>query len=142
LFVFFPQIPRCLGQVRIADLDTIINRIYEDNVKGKLSDERFSKMLITYEDEQKELQTRANALGTELAELKERALNIDRFLKLVDEHIEITELTAAIARRFISKVVVHESVYESYQDKKRTRQRKVSQAIHIFYVCIDEFVIE
>jgi hypothetical protein len=130
------------GSRRIAELDSIINHTYEDHVLGKLSDERFARMLAAYEGEQKGLQERVEILGAELMEIRETALNIDRFLKLVDEYIEITELTADIARRFISKVVVHESVYESYIDKKRIRQRKVSQEIHIHYVCIDEIIIE
>jgi DNA invertase Pin-like site-specific DNA recombinase len=130
------------SSTRVAELDSIINRLYEDHVAGKLGDERFSKMLANYENEQSTLQVRVDVLRTELAEIQENAMNVDRFLRLVDECTEITELTADIARRFISKVLVCESVYESYQDKKRTRQRKVSQEIHIHYVCIDEFSIE
>jgi hypothetical protein len=127
---------------RITELDTIISRIYEDNIVGKISDERFTVMLASYENEQRELKVKAGILETELAELKKRALNVDRFLKLVDEYTDITELSADIARRFISRVVVHDPVFESYKDKKRIRQRKVSQEIHIYYVCIDEFIIE
>ena len=51
-------------------------------------------------------------------------------------------IASATAEGLINKIVVHESVYESYQDKKKVRQRKVLQEIHIFYVCIDEFIIE
>ena len=130
------------ASLRITELDTIINRIYEDHVGGKLSEERFLKMLSTYESEQKELQARFEVLGAEPTEMKETALNIDRFLKLVDEYTDISELTEIIARRFIKKVVVHEPVFETYQDRKRTRQRKVSQKIHIHYVCMDEIIIE
>ncbi len=41
--------------VRIAELDKLIERIYEDNVLGKISDERFYRMSASYEKEQKEL---------------------------------------------------------------------------------------
>jgi len=128
---------------RITELDTIINRIYEDNISGKISDDRFAKMLATYESEQRELQARTDILEAELADLKEKVMNVNRFLKLVDEYTEITELTADIARRFIEKVVVHESEYETYEDFRHiTRRRKIAQEIHIHYVCIDEFILK
>jgi len=51
-------------------------------------------MLATYESEQRELQARTDILEAELADLKEKVMNVSRFLKLVDEYTEITELTA------------------------------------------------
>ena len=100
-------------------------------------------MLATYESEQRELQARTDILEAELADLKEKVMNVNRFLKLVDEYTEITELTADIARRFIEKVVVHESEYETYEDFRHiTRRRKIAQEIHIHYVCIDEFILK
>jgi hypothetical protein len=129
------------GLQRITELDSIINRIYEDNLNGKLSDERFSKMLATYESEQSELSVKAAVLDAELDETDKKAIDVKRFLRLVDEYVEVPELTAAIARRFIEKIVVHDPTYESYRHGKKTHQKKVAQEIHIHYVCIDEFVL-
>ena len=70
------------NEKRIAELDTIINRIYEDHVTGKLNDERFTKMLATYENEQKTLETETAILRAEVDDAKERADGVDKFLRL------------------------------------------------------------
>ena len=48
-------------QARDRELDTLFEKIYEDNVSGKLSDERFARMGRKYEDEQKELADKIKA---------------------------------------------------------------------------------
>jgi hypothetical protein len=126
---------------RIEELDKIIKRIYEDNVAGKLSDERFSKMLADYETEQKSLSLGAEGLRAEVEELKSKAADVQSFLKLVDRFADITELTADVARTFIEKVVVHEAVYAE-NGKKKTYHAKISQEIHVFFNCIGEFTSE
>ncbi|MCL2817845.1 MAG: recombinase family protein [Clostridiales bacterium] len=119
---------------RITELDAIINRIYEDHVAGKLGDDRFNKMLATYESEQSALAAEAETLRTEIAAEKERADGIEKFLKLCETYTDFTELTADIARTFIEKIVVHEAVKAPGHKYKRE-----SQQIDIHFTFIGEF---
>lgn len=98
------------NEKRIAELDTIIRRIYEDHIVGKLSDERFTKMLATYEREQATLEADTAVLRTAVGAAKEKADGIDKFLKLCERYTDLTELTAEVARSFIEKIVVYEPV--------------------------------
>ncbi len=54
------------AQERISEVSRIIKRLYEDNVNGKISDERFMELSADYEQEQRELKDRAAALQEEL----------------------------------------------------------------------------
>ena len=91
---------------RITKLDTIIQRLYEDNIDGKISDERFMKMTETYEVEQKELLMRKNELNSFIDQAKEQSLNVDSFLKVVRKYTGITEITGEIIRSFVEKIDV------------------------------------
>ena len=91
------------AQARINKLDTIIQRLYEDNIEGKISDERFMKMSATHEVEQNQL--------TELEHIidaaREKSSNANSFLRLVKTYTDIKELNAEIIRTFIEKVYVY-----------------------------------
>ena len=91
---------------RIGKLDTIVQRLYEDNVEGKISDERFTRMSAAYEAEQKQLEARVSELETAIAEAREQRLNVDSFLGMVRKYTDVTELTAEIIRSFVEKIVV------------------------------------
>ena len=121
---------------RIAELDRIITRIYEDNVNGKLTDERFQKMLTTYETEQAALTEATKTLPGEIAELKTKTANLQSFMELVEEDGEIAELTEATARKFVERVVVHEAVFET-----GTKRKKKSQEVEIHLAYIGQFNI-
>ena len=69
---------------RISKLDSIIQRLYEDNLDGKISEERFAKMTATYEQEQKDLQARVIVLRETISQAKSQRLNIDSFLAQVN----------------------------------------------------------
>jgi DNA invertase Pin-like site-specific DNA recombinase len=112
---------------RITELDRIIKRIYEDNVSGKLSDERFNKMLTDYEIEQRDLTSTVAALKEEVATIKEKTASVDSFLNLVEKHATVTELTPTVARTFIQKIVVHEA------NKTHLHGVAVSQQIDIYF---------
>ena len=92
---------------RISDLDTLFQRIYEDNVNGKLSDERFSKLSKTYEDEQRTLSAKAQRLHAELDKEQAQAVNVAQFIALVKKHNEIDALTPALVNEFIERIEVH-----------------------------------
>lgn len=115
------------GERRIKELDRIIQRIYEDNINGKISDERFVKMSQAYEQEQAMLTVRVEALRKELSAAKEQSDNTDRFMRLVRKYTEITELTPEIVRTFIEKIIVHE---------KEKVNGKTRQTVEIIYNCV------
>lgn len=92
---------------RIAELDTIIRKLYEDNVCGKLTDERFTKLSAGYEQEQTELAASVQNLRSELAAAQEQTGNAEKFLKLVRKYTEPKELTAVMVQEFIEKIIVH-----------------------------------
>lgn len=93
---------------RITELDSLFKRMYEDNVSGRLSDERIERLAKDYEDEQRQLQDAVPALEAAIAANSEKAVNVGRFLKVVHQYAEIRELTSEILRAFIEKIVVHE----------------------------------
>ncbi len=117
-------------QKRIGELDTIFQRIYEDNIIGKLSDERFMKMSKGYEDEQRTLQTEADGIQSELQQEEKKSVDVKRFLAIVKKYTDLTELTPEILREFIDKIIVHAP------DKSSGRRL---QEIEIIYNHIGEF---
>ena len=117
------------AQTRIKKLDTIIQRLYEDNLEGKISDERFAKMTAN-ESEQQTLESRVSELTAWVATERDRAVNVDHFLTLVRKYTDIQSLTAEILREFVEKVYVYQP---------ETIEGKRVQRIKIVYNCIGEF---
>ena len=118
------------AQVRAGKLDDIIQRLYEDNLDGKISDERFAKMTTSYEDEQKTLESRIRELKAAIGTVTENTSNVDAFLKLVRKYTDIQELTAEIIREFVEKIYVY---------KVERIDGKRIQRIKIVWNCIGEF---
>lgn len=112
---------------RILTLDKLIQGLYEEKICGNLTDERFKKLTVTYEQEQSELNEKVKTLRAELYEAKDKLDNIDRFMSLVNKYTEVPELTSEIVREFIYKVIVHE---KQKVDGHRT------QAVEIIYNCV------
>lgn len=110
---------------RIAELDMIFKRIYEDNISGKLSDDRFQKLSADYENEQRELQTLAAELRQEVEAEEGKTANVNRFLSIVDRYTDIPELTTCILHEFVEKIVIHAA--SDPKGKNRT------QEIDIYY---------
>lgn len=118
------------SQARISKLDEIIQRLYEDNIEGKISDERFTKMTASYETEQHTLESRVAELESSMTLEKESALGVDHFLALVRKYTDIQELTAEIIREFVEKIYVYKA--------ERIDGKRV-QRIRIVYNCIGDF---
>jgi hypothetical protein len=97
------------GNKRIAELNKLIKRIYEDNVGGKLSDKRFAALSEEYEREQTELEQSIKLLQTELDAFNADSDRSDRFIEIVKRHTDFSELTAPMIAEFIEKIVVHEA---------------------------------
>ncbi|MFT9057659.1 MAG: DUF4368 domain-containing protein [Ethanoligenens sp.] len=93
---------------RIAELDTLIERLYVDNVSGKLPDERHEKMSVKFETEQAELKETVAALDAEIAAQDKQTVSVDRFLELVRRYTMIEKLTTAIVHEFIDRIIVYE----------------------------------
>ena len=113
------------AEKRIAELDTIFKRLYEDTISGKLSDERFQKLSVGYEQEQHQLQEVAATLRGEIEAEERKSANVERFLSVVERYTEIPELTPCILHEFIEKIVVHAA--SDSKGKNRT------QEIDIYY---------
>ena len=94
------------SQARIAALDKIIQRLYEDNVTGRISDERFARMSATYEAEQQTLEKRVAELQILMDSAKQKTMNVEYFLSLVRKYTDIQELTGEIIREFVEKIIV------------------------------------
>ena len=92
---------------RINEVDAIIQRLYEDHVMGKLSAERFAKLSEGYEKEQANLKQFVGNLQAIVNAAETQAVNVQSFLKIVKKYTEPTELTPALLREFVEKVVVH-----------------------------------
>ena len=110
---------------RISKLDTIVQRLYEDNLDGKISDERFARMSATYDAEQKQLEQRQIELQEFIDKSKEQTLNVDSFLKVVRKYTDITELTAEIIRSFVERIDVYKP-----EKVPGTRTKKQTICIH------------
>ena len=92
---------------RFKEIDGIIQKLYEDNLLGKISDERFVKLSQTYEEEQHQLQTSISDLTEKLAKQQEDSLNISKFMTRISKYTELPELTVEIVNELIDKIVIH-----------------------------------
>ena len=95
------------SEKRIAELDRLFTRLYEDNVSGKISDERFSIMSAGYEDEQKKLRATVAELTDFIETAEQKSADVTAFISVVQKYERITELTPEIMHELIEKIVVH-----------------------------------
>ena len=112
---------------RDRELDSLFERIYEDNVSGKISDERFAKMSVKYEGEQKELSERIKSINKELEAEKSKAVTSDMFLTSVRKYTRMKKLTPVILNELIDKI----EVFQAEKVNGKTIQR-----LKIHYNCI------
>ena len=91
---------------RDDELDGLFERIYEDNVSGKLSDDRFAKMSRRYEEEQKELSEKIKKLRSEIEKQSSRASSTDMFVSIVRKYTRARKLTPRMLNELIEKIEV------------------------------------
>ena len=91
---------------RDEELDGLFERIYEDNVSGKLSDDRFARMSRRYEDEQKELSEKIKKLRSEIEKQSSRSMTTDMFIGLVRKYTRARKLTPRMLNELIEKIEV------------------------------------
>ena len=113
------------SEKRITELDAIFKRLYEDNISGKLSDERFQKLSADYEKEERDLKVLTSSLRKEVELEESKSADIDRFLSVVERYTDIPELTPCILHEFVEKIIVHAA--SDPKGKNRT------QEIDIYY---------
>jgi len=95
------------AEKRIAELDDLFARLYEDNISGKISDERFAILSERYETEQKTLKDTVKDLKAYIENAEQKNADINSFIKIVQKYEHITELTPEIMHELIEKIVVH-----------------------------------
>jgi len=100
-------------QKRVAELHTLIRRIYEDNVSGKLNDKRFELLSAEYEQEQAELEKSIIQLQTELDSFNADSARADQFISLARKYKDFDELTPMMIGEFIEKIIVFEGDWSS-----------------------------
>ncbi len=100
---------REVGQARkrIAELDRIFKRIYEDDISGAISHDRFLKLSAEYETEQRELEEKVKADQQEVDTYEQNKSDFDSFAAIIRKYVGIKELTPAIVNEFIKKIIVH-----------------------------------
>ena len=94
------------NEYRFKEIDSIIQKLYEDNLLGKISDERFVKLSQSYEEEQKQLQASISDLTEKLAKQQEDSLNISKFMARISKYTELPKLTVEIVNELIDKIVI------------------------------------
>ena len=95
------------SEKRVSELDKLFTRLYEDNVSGKISDERFEMMSKNYETEQKELRQIIPELSQFIEASEKKNADTAQFIGIVRKYSEIPKLTPEIMHEFIEKIVVH-----------------------------------
>ena len=112
------------AEKRLNELDRLFMRLYEDNVSGKVNDERFSRMSRAYEEEQAELQKAVQALQEEIDAQERQAEDLEVFVQRVHKYIDLDELTSYALRELVKAIYIEAP---DYSDGIRR------QDIHICY---------
>ena len=95
------------AEKRIAELDRIFKRIYEDDISGAISHERFLKLSADYEAEQKELTEQVKIWREAVETFEQDKADFDSFAAIVRKYVGIRELTPTIVNEFVKKIIVH-----------------------------------
>ena len=95
------------AEKRIAELDRIFKRIYEDDISGAISHERFLKLSAEYEAEQKELTEKVKTDREMVNAYEQDKADFDSFAAVIRKYVGITELTPTIVNEFVKKIIVH-----------------------------------
>ena len=117
---------------RDDELDGLFERIYEDNVSGKLSNDRFAKMSRRYEEEQKELSEKIKKLRSEIEKQNSRAASTDMFVSIVRKYTRARKLTPRMLNELVEKIEVYNA------DKI---DGEWVQRLRIHYNCVGEMNI-
>ena len=112
------------AKARIIEIDNLFMHIYEDNVSGKISDDRFRNLSFNYDKEQQELKIKIEQLSKDIENTENKDTDITQFISNVKKYTEIDHLTAEILNELIEKIVIHQ--------QEKINGKKV-QEIDIYY---------
>lgn len=101
---------------RIDEIDNIIRKLYEDNVSGRISNDRFDQLSKSYDDEQAELKRKIGEMDQAISSAAQSQDNLERFLKTAKSYINLETLTPEILHSFVDKIIIGET--EKYEGKK------------------------
>ena len=118
---------------RMMDLDDLIKGLYENFTLGRLPERQFNRLMTEYDTEQSSLKQRISELETATERISTKAVQIDKFVRLVKKYRDFEELTTPMLNDFIEKVVIHEA--EGGRTKDRTQQ------VDIYFNFIGNFVL-
>lgn len=94
---------------RLAELDVLFRKCYEDNALGKISYEQFSFLVAGYNEERTALKKSIETLSDEIKTASERGSDVKKFVALVRKYTEINELNYEILHEFIDRILIHET---------------------------------
>ena len=100
---------------RISEINSLIRKLYEDNVSGKLSNKHFDMMLKDFEKEQAVLEKSIGQAEETLRDFEEDTIRADKFIALVKKYTDFSELTTPMINEFVDKTLVHEGIWENYE---------------------------
>ena len=113
---------------RIIEIDNLFMHIYEDNVSGKITDDRFRNLSYNYDKEQQELKIKIGQLSKYIENTEKKDTDITQFISNVKKYTELTKLSQEILNELIEKIVIHQQ--EKIDGKK-------TQEIDIHYRGVD-----
>lgn len=103
------QLELSKAKARDRELDTLFEKLYEDNVAGKITDERFVRMSKKYESEQAELRSSIKALQSDIERIDGKAATADMFISAVRKYTRARKLTPRMLNELIDKIEVHQA---------------------------------
>ena len=107
------------SQARINKIDVLYERLYEDNVSGKVTDSFFMELSHKYENEKSELKRKILNLKMRLNELDKKVFHKDMFISAIRQFMEMKTITAPLIRELIDHIEVHETEGEGKYKTQR-----------------------
>ena len=95
------------SDARLKEIERLYERVYEDNVNGKVTDDWFMKLTHKYEAETEQTQKNIISMQNELANLEEKRGQKDSFLRAVRRFMEMKTLNPIILKELIEKIEVY-----------------------------------
>ena len=120
------------AEKRQSELDFLSQRVYEDNAFGKLSDDRYAKLIKSYEAEQKEIDKTISDLQAKLAKTEKESGELSRLFNKLRELSQVTELDSTLVNTLIKRIEVH---------NRETRDGKGFVKVDIYFTAIGMFDI-
>ena len=121
-----------LAKKRLATLDVVMSRLYEDYALGEISKEKYKKMTADYEAEQERLKLEIETTEEWVAQRQAMGDDLDTFIALTKKYVDVTELTQTIVNEYIKKIIIHAP------DKSGGKRR---QTVEIIFNFVDEVEI-